>query len=159
MNLVVLIGRLTKDPELRYIPSTGNAVATFSIAVDRTFIGKDGQRQTDFFNIVVWGKQAENVANYLAKGSQAAIRGQIQNRSYETQNGEKRYVTEIIADNVQFLGRPNTSSSPAPRNDFSQASSSNNEFMPSGFEETSAFSPKGLDEDGYKALEDDDVPF
>ena len=103
MNKVILIERLTKDPELRYIASTGNAVANFSIAVDRAFAGKDGQKQTDFFNIIVWGKQAENVANYLIKGSQVAISGQIQNRSYETPNGEKRYVTEIIAENVQFL--------------------------------------------------------
>ena len=94
MNIAILIGRLTKDPELRYIASTGRAVASFSIAVDRTFVGKDGQKQTDFFNIIVWGKQAENAANYLAKGSQVAIRGQIQNRSYEIPNGEKRYVTE-----------------------------------------------------------------
>ncbi|MDO5063032.1 MAG: single-stranded DNA-binding protein [Peptostreptococcaceae bacterium] len=158
MNIAILIGRLTKDPELRYIPSSGNPVANFSIAVDRTFVGKDGQKQADFFNIVVWGKQAENVANYLAKGSQVAVRGRIENRSYETQNGEKRYITEIIADNVQFLGKPSGTS--APRNDFSQGSSSEDTFMPSGYEgNVNAFSPKGLDEDGYKALEDDDVPF
>lgn len=157
MNIAILIGRLTKDPELRYIPSSGRPVATFSIAVDRTFVGKDGQKQADFFNIVVWGKQAENVANYLAKGSQVAVRGRIENRSYETQNGEKRYITEIIADNVQFLGKPSGS---APRNDFSQVSQSDHEFMPSGYEDNAnAFSPKGLDEDGYRALEDDDVPF
>ncbi len=157
MNIAILIGRLTKDPELRYIPSSGRAVATFSIAVDRTFVGKDGQKQADFFNIVVWGKPAENVANYLAKGSQVAVRGRIENRSYETQTGEKRYITEIIADNVQFLGKP---SGAAPRNEFSQASSSNTDFMPTGYEaEANAFSPKGLDEDGYRALEDDDVPF
>ena len=156
MNKVILIGRLTKDPELRYIASTGNAVANFSIAVDRAFAGKDGQKQTDFFNIIVWGKQAENAANYLAKGSQVAIRGQIQNRSYETPNGEKRYVTEIIAENIQFLGRPNNSQKD---DSFSQSSSSNN-FMPSGYEEeVNTFSPKGLDDDGYRALEDDDVPF
>ena len=156
MNIAILIGRLTKDPELRYIASTGRAVASFSIAVDRTFVGKDGQKQTDFFNIIVWGKQAENAANYLAKGSQVAIRGQIQNRSYETPNGEKRYVTEIIAENVQFLGRPNNSQ----KDDFFSQSSSSNNFMPSGYEEeVNAFSPKGLDDDGYRALEDDDVPF
>lgn len=161
MNIAILIGRLTKDPELRYIPSSGRPVATFSIAVDRTFVGKDGQKQADFFNIVVWGKQAENVANYLAKGSQVAIRGQIQNRSYETQNGEKRYITEIIADNVQFLGKSSGGAS-APRNDFSQGSSNrdSNVFEPTGYEDdVSSFSPKGLDDDGYKALEDDDVPF
>ena len=105
MNSVVLIGRLVADPELRYIPSTGKAVATFAIAVDRPFTSKDGQKQTDFFNIVVWGKIAENCANYLAKGRLAAIKGQIQNRSYEDNNGAKKYITEIVADEVQFLDK------------------------------------------------------
>ena len=105
MNVAILIGRLTKDPELRYIPSTGKAVATFAIAVDRPFTSKDGQKQTDFFNIVVWGKIAENCANYLAKGRLAAIKGQIQNRSYEDNNGAKKYITEIVADEVQFLDK------------------------------------------------------
>lgn len=160
MNIAILIGRLTKDPELRYIPSSGRAVATFSLAVDRPFVGKDGQKQTDFFNVVVWGKQAENVANYLTKGSQAAVRGNIQNRSYETSNGEKRYITEIIAENVQFLSRPAGASAPR-RNEPGQAPSApSNSFEPSGYEDNaSAFSPKGLDEDGYRALEEDDVPF
>lgn len=103
MNSVILIGRLTRDPELRYIPSTGNALTTFSIAVDRAFTGKDGQKQTDFFNIVVWGKSAEYCANYLAKGRLAAVKGSIQNRTYDTKEGEKRYITEIVAENVQIL--------------------------------------------------------
>ncbi len=159
MNIAILIGRLTKDPELRYIPSSGRPVATFTLAVDRTFVGKDGQKQADFFNIVVWGKQAENVANYTAKGSQVAVRGNIQNRSYDASNGEKRYITEIVADNVQFLTRAGSQGS--QRNEFSQGSSGyGNSFEPSGYEEdASAFSPKGLDEDGYRALEEDDVPF
>lgn len=141
MNIAILIGRLTKDPELRYIPSTGKAVATFAIAVDRPFTTKDGQKQTDFFNIVVWGKTAENCANYLAKGRLAAIKGQIQNRSYDTQAGEKRYVTEIIADTVQFLEKAQSNYVPVEDEEAAQA-----------------FSPKHVD-DGYKALEDDDVPF
>lgn len=158
MNVAILIGRLTKDPELRYIPSTGKAVATFAIAVDRPFTTKDGQKQADFFNIVVWGKIAENCANYLAKGRLVGIKGQIQNRSYDTQSGEKRYVTEIIADTVQFLEKAQAR---APRNDFSQGFSSNdsNVFEPSGFGNAESFSPKGLDDEGYRALEDDDVPF
>ena len=105
INCAILIGRLVADPELRYIPSTGKAVATFSMAVDRPFTSKDGQKQTDFFNIVVWGKIAENCANYLAKGRLAAIKGQIQNRSYEDNNGAKKYITEIVADEVQFLDK------------------------------------------------------
>lgn len=97
MNSVVLIGRLTRDVELRFT-NTNKAVANFTLAVDRTF-NKD---EVDFFSIQVWGKNAENVANYLSKGSQAAIRGRIQNRSYE-KDGQKKYITEIVADEVQFL--------------------------------------------------------
>ena len=149
MNIAILIGRLTKDPELRYIPSTGKAVATFAIAVDRPFTTKDGQKQTDFFNIVVWGKIAENCANYLAKGRLAGIKGQIQNRSYDTQSGEKRYVTEIIADTVQFLERAGTNNN---QNNIAGADIY-------GGADAQAFSPKGLDEEGYRALNDDDVPF
>ena len=107
MNKVFLIGRLTRDPELRY---TGNntAVATFSLAVNRNYTGQTGERETDFFNIVVWRKQAENVKNYLTQGSQVAIEGRIQNRTYDDQNGNKRYITEIVADNVEFLGSRNS---------------------------------------------------
>lgn len=103
MNKVFLIGRLTRDPELRY---TGNntAVASFSIAVNRNFTNQSGEREADFINIVVWRKQAENVKNYLTQGSQVAIDGRIQTRSYDDQDGKKRYVTEVVADNVEFLG-------------------------------------------------------
>ena len=118
MNTAILVGRLTKDPELRYSPSTQKPVATFTIAVDRQFKSKDGQKQTDFFNIVVWGPQAESCANYLGKGSQVAVRGSIQNRSYETPNGEKRYITEIIADNVQFLSKAGQGSTFTPSDDY-----------------------------------------
>ncbi len=103
MNKVFLIGRLTKDPELRYT-SSNVATATFSLAVDRNFTNQNGEREADFINIVVWRKQAENVKNYLTKGSQVAIDGRIQTRSYDGQDGQKRYVTEVVADNVQFLG-------------------------------------------------------
>ena len=102
MNRVFLIGRLTRDPELRY---TGNnlPVATFTLAVNRNFTNQTGEREADFINIVVWRKQAENIKNYLTQGSQVAVEGRIQTRSYDDQEGKKRYVTEIIADNVQFL--------------------------------------------------------
>jgi len=108
MNKVFLIGRLTRDPELRY---TGNntAVASFSIAVNRNFTNQSGEREADFINIVVWRKQAENVKNYLTQGSQVAIDGRIQTRSYDDQDGKKRYVTEVVADNVEFLGSKNSS--------------------------------------------------
>lgn len=102
MNKVFLIGRLTRDPELRYT-SSNIPVASFSIAVNRTFANQNGEREADFINIVVWRKQAENCKNYLNQGSQVAIDGRIQTRNYDDQNGQKRYVTEVVADNVQFL--------------------------------------------------------
>ena len=97
MNKVILIGRLTKEPELRY--TTNNiAVTTFTLAVDRI-----GSEETDFINIVVWRKQAENCQKYLEKGSKVAVEGSIQTRNYEDKNGNKRHITEVIAENVQFL--------------------------------------------------------
>ena len=102
MNKVILIGRLTKDPELRYT-SSNTPVATFTLAVNRTFTNQSGEREADFINIVVWRKQAENCKNYINQGSQVAVEGRIQTRSYDDQNGGKRYVTEVVADNVQFL--------------------------------------------------------
>ena len=104
MNKVFLIGRLTRDPELRYT-SANIPSATFSLAVNRNFTNQNGEREADFINIVVWRKQAENVKNYLTKGSQVAIDGRIQTRTYDAQDGTKRYVTEVVADNVQFLDR------------------------------------------------------
>jgi len=102
LNRVVLVGRLTKDPDLRYTPS-GVAVATFTLAVNRTFTNQQGEREADFINCVVWRKQAENVANYLKKGSLAGVDGRIQTRNYEAQDGRRVYVTEVVADSVQFL--------------------------------------------------------
>lgn len=103
MNKVVLIGRLTKDPELRFTPGNGNAVATFTVAVDRRLPNKDGVREADFIPIVVWGKQAESTANYMSKGKLIGISGRIQTRSYDAKDGSKRYVTEVVAEEVQFL--------------------------------------------------------
>lgn len=103
LNNVVLIGRLTKDPELRYTPS-GVAVASFTLAVDRPF-AKEGQQQADFIPIVVWNKQAENCANYIGKGRLVAIEGRLQVRTYDTQEGQRRWVTEVVAENVRFLDR------------------------------------------------------
>lgn len=101
MNKVILIGRLTKDPELRYTQSN-IPVATFTLAVNRT-----ASEEVDFINIVVWRKQAENCSKYITKGSQVAIEGSIQTRSYEDKNGQKKYITEVKADNVQFLDTKN----------------------------------------------------
>jgi single-strand DNA-binding protein len=102
MNRVVLIGRLTTKPELRY-SGTNIPYTRFSIAVDRNFSSANGERQTDFINISVWRKQAENVCNYLNKGSLVAIEGRIQTGSYTDKDGNKKYTTDVMADNVQFL--------------------------------------------------------
>ena len=97
-----MIGRLTKDPELKFTPGAGTAVCTFTIAVDRRF-KKEGQPSADFVPVVVWGKIAESTANYMSKGKLIGVAGRIETRSYEAKDGGKRYVTEVIADEVQFL--------------------------------------------------------
>lgn len=105
MNKVFLIGNLTRDPELA-TTNSGISVCRFSLAVPRRFSNSSGERETDFFNIIVWRGQAENVHKYLKKGSKCAVSGQIQIRNYE-QDGTKRYVTEIVADDVEFLNSRN----------------------------------------------------
>ncbi|AMA64289.1 single-stranded DNA-binding family protein [Kurthia sp. 11kri321] len=111
MNNVSLIGRLTKDPELRYTPS-GVAVARFTLAVNRTFSNQQGERQADFINIVTWRKTAENTANFLRKGSLAGIVGHIQTGSYDGQDGKRVFTVEVVAENVQFLEPKSTQSAP-----------------------------------------------
>ncbi|KAA9014588.1 single-stranded DNA-binding protein [Niallia endozanthoxylica] len=120
INRVILVGRLTKDPELRYTPS-GVAVATFTLAVNRTFSNQQGEREADFINCVVWRKQAENVANFLKKGSLAGVDGRIQTRNYEGQDGKRVYVTEIVAEGVQFLEPKGSSGGGGGRGDFGNA--------------------------------------
>jgi single-strand DNA-binding protein len=105
LNRVILIGRLTRDPELRYTAS-GTAVATFSLAVDRPYTNQQGERETDFIRIVTWRKLAETVANHLGKGRLVAVEGRLQVRSYEDQAGQKRQAAEVVADNVRFLDWP-----------------------------------------------------
>ena len=102
LNRVVLIGRLTKDPELRYTPN-GVAVTSFTLAVDRNYKNAQGERDTDFIPCVVYRQLAELSANYLSKGKLAAVEGRIQVRSFEGQDGQRRWVTEVIGDNVRFL--------------------------------------------------------
>lgn len=110
MNIVVLVGRLTKDPELRFLPGSGRAVARFTMAVDkglskekRDELTGQGKPTADFIPVVVWGKQAENCANYLAKGRKAIIEGSIQTGSYDNESGQKVYTTEVLASRVEFL--------------------------------------------------------
>ena len=144
MNNVVLIGRLTRDPELRYIPNTGTPVSTFSLAVDKQIsrekkqeMESKGQPTADFINIVVWGRQAENCANYLAKGRLTAVQGRIQSRTYDGKDGIRRYVTEVVAEKVQFLewgDNDNRSESSNLQNDFP-------------------------DIDGFEPVDDENIPF
>ena len=149
MNKVILIGRLTRDPELRTTTS-GTATTSFSIAVDRPFVNQQtGQREADFINCVAWRKQAENISRYCFKGTQVAVEGRIQTRNYDAQDGTKRYVTEVVCDNVTFLGSKNSNS----RDDSSYS------------EPSSDIETTNLDEDPYAnmgdevALTDDDLPF
>ncbi|MGM0295080.1 single-stranded DNA-binding protein [Enterococcus sp. AZ034] len=102
INNIVLVGRLTKDPDLRYT-SSGTGVATFTLAVNRNFTSADGTREADFINCVIWRKPAETLANYAKKGVLIGVTGRIQTRSYDNQQGQKVYVTEVIADNFQLL--------------------------------------------------------
>jgi single-strand DNA-binding protein len=104
LNRVVLIGHLTRDPELRYTDS-GVAVANFTLAVDRPFTNQQGERETDFIRVVCWRKLAENVANNLSKGRLVGVDGRLQVRSYQGQDGSKRQASEVIADQVVFLDR------------------------------------------------------
>ncbi|HDH5730946.1 TPA: single-stranded DNA-binding protein [Staphylococcus aureus] len=110
LNRVVLVGRLTKDPEYRTTPS-GVSVATFTLAVNRTFTNAQGEREADFVNCVVFRRQADNVNNYLSKGSLAGVDGRLQSRNYENKEGQRVYVTEVVCDSVQFLEPKNTNDS------------------------------------------------
>ena len=145
MNSVILIGRLTRDPELRYTPNTQTAVAHFTLAIDRP-VSAGQERQADFIRITVFGKQAETVDRYLKKGSQAAVSGRIQTGSYRDKNGQTVYTTDVIANRVEFLGSRNNDSyqggqqqsAPAPQQD--------------------AFGGQDDFPDAFQAA-DDDIPF
>lgn len=117
LNRVILIGRLTKDPELKYTPS-GVAVCQFTLAVDRPFTTQGGEREADFIPVVVWRQLAETCANYLRKGRLTAVEGRIQVRNYENNEGKRVYVTEIIADNVRFLESSKKDSSSGSQDPF-----------------------------------------
>lgn len=145
LNTVILIGRLVRDPELRFTPS-GVAVGNFTIAVDRPFTNQQGERETDFIDIVVWRKLAENCANYLSKGRLVAVEGRLQVRTYETQEGQRRRVAEVVANEVRFLDRGRDHQGAAPHS----------------YEEQTAVT---TDQDGFGQFSDDidfpndDVPF
>lgn len=153
MNKVFLIGRLTRNPELRYT-SSNLPVATFSLAVNRNFTSQSGERETDFINIVVWRKQAENIKNYLTQGSQVAVDGRIQTRTYDGEDGKKRYITEVIADNVQFLDTKSSREN---------ASASTSDVTPSDFSDsmptTSVKNDPFSDFGSSIEINDDELPF
>ncbi|MDD4390302.1 MAG: single-stranded DNA-binding protein [Eubacteriales bacterium] len=136
MNSVILIGRLTRDPEVRYVPESQLAVARFSIAIDRP-PRKDGAKQTDFPRITVFGKQAENCERYLSKGRLVGVQGRIQTGSYKNKEGQTVYTTDVVADRIEFLEWGDKSESP------------------SGDSQSRDF---GLPE-GFQPIDDDDMPF
>ena len=154
INNVVLVGRITKDADLRYI-SNGDAVATFTLAVNRQFTNQAGEREADFINCVLWEKGAENFANFTRKGSLVGIQGRIQTRNYENQQGQRVYVTEVVADNFTLLEKKGDA------RDHSNNSSgqSNNRAKQQGFDEfnqsADPFSSAGESID----IGDDGLPF
>ena len=110
MNRVDLVGRLTRDPELRHTTS-GRAVCQLNLAINRTFTNQNGEREADFINVVVWDKQAENVSKYVTKGRLVSVEGRLQSRSYDDKDGKRVYVTEVVANSVQFLSTGSSNSS------------------------------------------------
>ncbi|MEI5994005.1 single-stranded DNA-binding protein [Candidatus Enterococcus mansonii] len=181
INNVVLVGRLTKDPDLRYT-SSGSAVATFTLAVNRNFTNQNGNREADFINCVIWRKPAETMANYARKGTLLGVTGRIQTRNYENQQGQRVYVTEVVCENFQLLESRSASeqrqtqegsgSTPtynaggggfqsqnnnfAGQNNFNQSSSqSNNNGMPDFDRDADPFAGSGSTID----ISDDDLPF
>jgi len=134
MNKAILIGNLTRDPELKTL-NTGVSVCSFTVAINRKYVGADGNRPVDFFNINAWRQLGENCAKFLKKGSKVGIMGEIQTRSYDAQDGSKRYVTEIVADEVEFLNRVGD--------------------IPAG----SGPNGGGNPEEGMQPVEDDSLPF
>ncbi|EJA0792807.1 single-stranded DNA-binding protein [Listeria monocytogenes] len=159
MNRVVLVGRLTKDPELRYTPA-GIAVATFTLAVNRTFTNQNGEREADFINCVVWRKPAENVANFLKKGSMAGVDGRVQTRNYEDSDGKRVFVTEVVAESVQFLDPKNNNVEGSTSNNYqNQANYSNNNKTSSYRADTSQKSDSFANEGKPIDINPDDLPF
>ncbi|WP_425448727.1 single-stranded DNA-binding protein [Dethiothermospora halolimnae] len=154
MNNVILIGRLTADPELRFLPESGRAVTKFSLAVDkglsrekRMELEQKGIPTADFPRIVVWGRQAENCATYLTKGRMVAIQGRIQTGSYENSQGQRVYTTDVVANNVQFLEWGDNNNNQQGQN--TNTNKNTNTGAPGG----------GIETEGFQPIDDDDIPF
>lgn len=155
LNRVVLVGRLTRDPELRYTPN-GVAVGNFTLAVGRPFTNQEGDREADFINCVVWRKPAENLATYMKKGSQIGVDGRLQSRTYEDKSGKTVFVTEVVADSVQFLESKNSQQS-------SQNTQNSTHNSPKSTQSASNSAPSQNDSFGNSGdpidIQDDDLPF
>lgn len=168
INRVVLVGRLTRDPELRYTPN-GVAVTNFNIAVNRPFKNQNGESEADFINGVVWRKPAENLANYMKKGSMIGVDGRLQTRSYEGQDGKTVYVTEVVAENIQYLDSRNSRSgtnqdnfnqgnanpSSSQTSGYSGGQTSNQSNYQQGYQQSDPFANNG----GPIDINDDNLPF
>lgn len=152
MNRVVLVGRITKDPELKKT-SNNNSVVNFTIAINRTYTSASGERETDFINCVAWNKTAENMAAYVSKGALIGVEGRIQTRTYDDNDGKRVYLTEVYVDNLQFLESRSSSNQPSTNQNFQQKSEDN--FF-SDFNESSK---KTSDILSNLDISDDELPF
>lgn len=155
INNLTLVGRLTKDPDLKYT-GNGTAVATFTLAVNRNFTNQSGEREADFINCVIWRKPAETLANYAKKGVLIGVTGRIQTRSYDNQQGQKVYVTEVVADNFQLLESKNSNSGQNKQGSGDSNSQTNNytRNQPNrNNDESDPFGNSSID------ISDDDLPF
>ncbi len=159
INNVVLVGRMTKDAELRYTPAN-QAVATFTLAVNRNFKNQSGEREADFINVVIWRQQAENLANWSKKGALIGITGRIQTRNYENQQGQRVYITEVVADSFQLLESRSARDGQAASNQTNnygggyQSSQGQSQSTPNFAREESPFgNTNPMD------ISDDDLPF
>ncbi|MDO7872911.1 MAG: single-stranded DNA-binding protein [Enterococcus casseliflavus] len=161
INNVTLVGRLTKDPDLRYT-ANGTGVATFTLAINRNFTNQAGEREADFVQCVIWRKPAETLANYARKGTLLGVTGRIQTRSYDNQQGQRVYVTEVVAENFQLLESKATSEqrqSTQASQPTQQANRQNyNEPVPSGFPSDGDM-PVGAPPGATLDISDDDLPF
>lgn len=146
INNTILVGRMTANPNLKYT-GNGTAVATFTLAVERNFSGANGERATDFLSCVVWRKQAETLANYTRKGSLIGVQGRLQSRTYDNQQGQKVYVTEVVVEEFQFLESKSKAENTSSNSTSNQQSATNNQPDP--------FSNLSGDVD----INDDDLPF
>ncbi|UOQ49587.1 single-stranded DNA-binding protein [Gracilibacillus caseinilyticus] len=158
LNRVVLVGRLTKDPDLRYTPN-GVAVANFTVACNRPFSNQQGQREADFINCVTWRRQAENLANYMGKGSLVGVDGRIQTRSFDNQEGQRVFMTEVVADSIQFLETKGGSGGGQPNNQGSQGYNPNQNQPSQGNQNQNQFNHNNNNNNNNQGNSGNENPF